>query len=306
MSAVSVGADRSPAAGPSAAELERIEHQIREALRSGGQSQLRTLAWGEIGPVLGWPAERPEFALKRLPPFDSRASYDAFAGVLEDYVAALAARGLECVPTTTAIVEGDARFVGYVVQPLLSSECLCPALLRAGDAVIGHPLLDAVVEADLTIPGPGLALDGQLSNFAWTGDRLLYLDVTTPLLFDDAGRLRMDMGLLLRSLPAVLRPAVRRWIVPDLLRRFRDPRAVVLDMLGNLLKERLDAWVPAAIAASAGRVDPPLSVEEVRRSYRSDARLWEVLLRLRRLDRTWQQRIRRREYAFLLPGAIER
>ena len=44
----------------------------------------------------------------------------------------------------------------------------------------------------------------------------------------------------------------------------------------------------------------------MRRVYASDARLWEVLLRLRRLDRAWQRRVRRREYPFLLPGRIDR
>jgi len=44
----------------------------------------------------------------------------------------------------------------------------------------------------------------------------------------------------------------------------------------------------------------------VRRYYRSDARLWELMLRLRRADRWWQRRIRRRTYPFLLPGHIER
>ena len=32
----------------------------------------------------------------------------------------------------------------------------------------------------------------------------------------------------------------------------------------------------------------------------------ELLQRLRRLDRAWQRRVRRRVYPFLLPGRIER
>ncbi len=305
MSAAQPDASRA-AGGPTAADLADVERQVRAALRSGDQSALRALAWGEIGPVLGWPAARPAFALKRLPPFSGRDACDGFAAVLRDYVSALASRGLECVPTEVGVLEGEHQVIGYVVQPLLPAGCLAPEILRAGDPAAGHPMLEAIVEADLTIPGPGLALDGQVSNFAWVDGRLVYLDLTTPLIFDDDGRLRMDMDLMLRALPALLRPAVRRWVVPDLLRRFRDPRSVVLDMLGNLLKERLDAWVPAVLDATAGRAVPALTADEVQRSYRSDARLWEVLLRLRRLDRTWQQRVRRREYPFLLPGAIER
>lgn len=292
--------------GPDAAELQELECHVRAALRSGDQSALRTLGWGEVGPVLGWPAERPEFALKRLPPFASRGACEAFALVLRDYLAALAAHGLECVPTEVRVVDDADRTIGYVIQPRLPQDYLAAELLRAADPAAGHPVIEAIVDADITIPRSLLALDGQASNYAWVDGRLLYVDLTTPLLFDDAGRLRMDIDLLLGSLPAVLRPAVRRWVVPGLLRRFRDPRAVLVDMLGNLLKERLDAWLPVAIAATAGRVDPPLTVEEVRRSYRSDALLWEVLLRLRRIDRGWQHHMRRREYPYLLPGRIER
>ena len=49
-----------------------------------------------------------------------------------------------------------------------------------------------------------------------------------------------------------------------------------------------------------------ISEEEVRRYYRSDARLWEALLRLRRLDRAWCRHVRRRTYPFLLPAKVER
>ena len=49
-----------------------------------------------------------------------------------------------------------------------------------------------------------------------------------------------------------------------------------------------------------------ISLREVDRYYESDAYLWEFLQRLRRADRFWQRRVRRRTYQFLLPGRIER
>ena len=53
-------------------------------------------------------------------------------------------------------------------------------------------------------------------------------------------------------------------------------------------------------------VSPAVTEDEVRSYYRSDARLWEVMLRLRRADRWWQATVRRRPYPFLLPGPIAR
>jgi hypothetical protein len=72
------------------------------------------------------------------------------------------------------------------------------------------------------------------------------------------------------------------------------------------VKERLERWLPAFLEESNARVRPALSQEEVRRYYAADARTWALLQRLRRLDRAWQRRVRRRPYPFLLPGRIER
>jgi hypothetical protein len=44
----------------------------------------------------------------------------------------------------------------------------------------------------------------------------------------------------------------------------------------------------------------------VRRDYRSDARMWSLMQSVRRADRWWQRRVRRRQYGFLLPEGIER
>ena len=59
-------------------------------------------------------------------------------------------------------------------------------------------------------------------------------------------------------------------------------------------------------ARSIPRFTPPITLSEVRRYYRGDARTWAQLLRLRRADRFWQRKVRRRAYPFLLPGRIER
>ena len=60
------------------------------------------------------------------------------------------------------------------------------------------------------------------------------------------------------------------------------------------------------LAAANQHLDAPLTGEEARRYYRRDAMMWALLQRLRRADRWWQRRIRRRRYPFLLPGRIER
>ncbi|MGZ5315690.1 MAG: DUF6206 family protein [Solirubrobacterales bacterium] len=289
------------------AELVRLEELVASSFASGRTDELPVLGYGEISLVLGWPPERPAFACKRLPPFPSAERFAAYRATLEDYLAALAAAGVRVVDTRLRGVEGaDGSVAGYVVQPVLPQEDLVPTVLRRSDPGQGHPLVEAVVGTTASAVGPHLGLDAQLSNWTWRGGELVYIDVSTPLIWSAEGRSRLDLDLLARAYPAALRPPLRRFVAPGILDTYRDLRRVFLDLAGNMLKERLDPWLPAFLAEANGRIDEPIGAEEVRRNYRSDARLWAALLAIRRLDRLWRQRVRRRPYPFLLPGRIER
>ena len=170
----------------------------------------------------------------------------------------------------------------------------------------GAATIHALVTAITTCAGPRLGLDGQLSNWVVVGDALRYLDVSTPLIRDEAGRERLDLGLFISSLPWALRPLVRRFMLRGILEKYYQPRGVVIDLLGNLYKERLGELVPGFIAAANPHFDVPITAAEVRRYYQRDARTWAGLQLMRRTDRAWQRRVRRRQYPFLLPGSIDR
>ena len=116
----------------------------------------------------------------------------------------------------------------------------------------------------------------------------------------------LDTGIFLASLPWLLRAPVRRFVLPGILERYHQPRTAVLDLAANLIKEQLADKIGMVLAAANDRLDPPLSEHEVRSDYRSDARTWALLQSVRRADRTWQQRVRRRSYPFLLPARIGR
>ena len=139
-------------------------------------------------------------------------------------------------------------------------------------------------------------------------DLLQHLDVTTPLLRDGAGRDRIDAELFLAALPRPLRGVVRRHLLRSITGVYFDRRLAALDFLGNLIKERLAEHVAAGVEVATRLLAPGAAITagEVRRYYARDARLWALLLGLRRADRFWQLRVRRRSYPFLLPGKIER
>ncbi len=126
------------------------------------------------------------------------------------------------------------------------------------------------------------------------------------MLWDQDGRPLLDVSLLTQALPWVARGPLTRFVVPGILDTYRDLRKVYLDLTGNLIKQQLEAWIPAFLDAIEAHLERRLTEPEVRRYYRSDARLWALLLRVRRIDRAWQRRVRRRVYPVLLPKRIER
>jgi hypothetical protein len=288
-------------------ELLELDDLVVAALGAGHEADLAVLGYGEVSLVLGWPPPDPRWACKRLPAFPSRERFEAYRRLLGEYLDTLRHAGIEPVATELMAVDrGEGAVVGYAVQPVLAPETLAPAVLLRTDPERGHPLVGAIVDAAARAVTPRVGLDAQLANWAWDDGTLTYLDVTTPLLWSAEGRPLLDVDLLLRPLPALLRPAVRRFVVPGILDTYRDLRKVAFDLCGNLIKQRLDGWLPAFLAAVNRRIDPPMTEQDVRRYYRSDARLWGVLLRIRRLDRAWQRHVRRRSYPFLLPQRIER
>jgi hypothetical protein len=280
---------------------------VETALRAGDESALPTLGYGEISLVLGWPPESPRFACKRLPVFPTCDRFDAYVGTLDAYLDALRQAGVRVVDTELRPVShDDGTVAGYVVQPVLPVDNLAPAVLAREDPDGGHPLVGAVVDTAAGTVSRTVGLDAQLANWTWDESGLTYIDVSTPLLWSEDGRPLLDLELLSRALPWVLRGALRRLVVPRIIETYRDLRKVYFDLCGNLIKQRLDRWLPAFLNQVGRHLERPLTAEEVHRYYRSDARLWAMLLRIRRLDRAWQLRLRHRPYPFLLPKQIER
>jgi len=290
----------------STGELREVEASFRTALAGGGHAGLRILGYGEISTVVAVESASERLALKRLPPFDGEERFHAYRALFGEYLEELRSAGLRVVPSRLQSVAADGALVGYCVQPVLPSAALGPRLLSGAGAQEAVTLATEIVERILRTVAPHRGLDGQLSNWAKVAGEWLYLDVTTPLLRDAEGADRLDAELFLASLPAVMRAAVRRFLLRSITGTYFDPRRVVVDFLANFVKERLKHLLPALVRAVGPRLVPAVDEDEVLTYYRRDARMWAALLTLRRLDRFWQLRVRRRPYPFLLPGPVER
>lgn len=292
-------------------ELEALEAQVIAALASGDPSALNILGYGEISSVLRLDTASGPAAAKRLPPFADDAAVARYREAFERYLATLEEGGVTVAPSTLHVLPHPAggRTV-WCVQPLLDGERLGPRALAAAARAEGDDAavaaFDQMLQPALTCVSPRCGLDGQASNWVLTDEGPRYLDVTTPMLRDDARREALDPELFLASLPWALRGLVRRFMLGGILDKYYDVRGVAVDLLGNLVKEGLSERLPALIAHTNAALGSDISEAEVRAYYRSDARMWALLQRLRRADRWWQRAVRRRPYPFLLPGRIER
>ncbi|MBI2168829.1 MAG: hypothetical protein HYU28_04905 [Actinobacteria bacterium] len=288
------------------AALLRLDAEVEDALRTGDESTLRVLGFGEISLVLGWPADEPGLAVKRSPATTDEPAR-AYADLFDRYLKELAERGVDVVDTELMRIDrDDGSVVLYSIQELLDSATLATEFLKTASPADVARVFEGVRDATLAVCDPILGLDSQISNWAVQDGHLRYFDVTTPFMADADGCPLLDVEPFLKALPAVLRPALRRFVLPDVIARYHRGRDVLLDFVANLQRFGFADLQPAALEVVNQKIDPPVGLDEARRYYKSDARLWSFMLRVRRLDRGWQRHVRRRPYPFLLPRESER
>lgn len=287
--------------------LDDLETQVSTALHRGDGAGLDVLGYGEVTLVLRLSTDRGTYACKRLPVFPDEARYQKYRQSLEDYLAGLDRADLRVAETVLwCRPHPSGGIVAYCVQPELPAERLCNRLLHSQDETWARDFFARLLDAVDRVVTPVFGLDSQAANWVDLDGDLVYLDVTTPLMRAGDGSELLDVRLFFTSLPWVLRDAVRLTTSKAIFDKFYSPRGVVLDFLGNLHKEGLGRLVPALVALANERLDEPLTVGQVEAYYRSDARTWQLVQQLRRIDRSWQRQVRRRPYPFLLPPAIAR
>jgi hypothetical protein len=280
-------------------DLEKLDAAVEAAVRAGDAGSLRVLGYGEMTLVLGWPPESPEIAVKRLPPFRDRAQLERYRSLIGHYVDELERRGVAVLPTEVVCTE-DSGPHAYLIQPLVPRDALLDRVLESAEDARGAALLRTLVDRVTKAVDDRVGLDAQVANWAVAGDELADLDISTPLMRSDHGRDLLDLSLFLSVYPAGLRRPLLR-IAHEVMGQYHDPRLVLVDVASNLVKERLEHWLPALLDAANEHVAPAICEAEVRAYFARDKRLWLLMQRLRRADRAWQRRVRRRAYPFLLP-----
>ena len=290
-------------------DLAELERRFQAAFRSGSDAPLEVIGYGEISSVVRWKGDTGPVAAKRLPNYVTREARRQHRALMVEYIAALDERGLTVLPTEFYELDAaDGSFVLYAVQALIASECLAVSVLRHASPEEGEALLRSIITRAAAVAGePRYGLDVQLANWVVVEGQLDYFDISTPFIREvDTGISRLDTSIFVVSLPWLLRWPVQRFLAEDIVAQFFDLRTTLIDAIANLRKERLDEWMEKAIEIAGTYLDEPIRLDEVDRYYSKDRRLWTVLQWLRRADRWWQLRVRRRPYPVLLPGRIDR
>lgn len=289
-------------------EIEALEVQLDQAVRTEHTEDLVVIGYGEITIAVKLSTPRGDFVCKRLAPLSSQAVAERWASLIESYIEQLGANGIDVVETDIPVLESSTGHVLYCVQPLLSPGTIGPDFLHDKTAEDAMPYVRQIFERIRASVSPVLAPDGQLSNWAFVGDRLRYLDVGTPFLRDEGGNELCDFKEVTQALPAPVRPIVNRFLLRGILDNYHSTRGQAMDFLGNLIKEGLAEIFPPLIplANEVFDLSPEITEKEVRAHYKSDAQTYAFIQSARRVDRWFHRNILRRPYPYLLPPRIDR
>ena len=302
-------------------KLLAFENQLNPLSPEGGEIPAEVLGYGEISAILKI-SGMPDIAFKRLPPFANNAQRDDYQQGVIRYCHELKNRfdidvvEFEFCPLNN--VKGES--ILYMAQPCLDGDGFGNAQVAALSGSDLMECISPVIDTYLHIAkiqgekdGFKLGIDGQISNwhFRPLAQKPRYVDISTPFLRQN-GKEVMDPELFLQAVPKLLSGLVKKLFLQEVLDRYYDMRAVLIDLLANLHKEQQAEKIDLLVLLINQKISEqgvnikPITRKEVDDYYKSDARIWRLFLALRRLDRFVTTKFLRRTYNFILPGAIQR
>jgi hypothetical protein len=281
-------------------DVQAIEAVMRRAIDERRPDLLHIIGNGELTIAIRWDQGDSPCVIKRVPPFPTRAAADEYCGFVRQSIDDMTSRGVSCVATGMHTLDrADGSAVVYHCQPLLASEMLGDQILQRTQPDAELPLLTAVVDHVVRVVGDGIPMDSQFANWYWFEDRPWQLDLSTPLMLKPSGDICFDTTGFVREYPTL----VRRIVYKELMKvapGFADVEWVLTDLMVQLYRNGLDAWCAPVAAAAHTRHGIELSPARAKERFDADAKFFPNLLRLKRLQRSWMQRTRRR-YDTLLP-----
>jgi hypothetical protein len=280
-------------------DLEKVEHLVRRAIDEHRDDLLDVVGYGEFSLALRWPVDAADIVVKRVPPFASPDHAAEYRRITRAYIDTIEAAGVACVTTELLQLDRpDGKSVVFHCQPLLDRGQLVSNVLRASAPDPGHPVVTAVVNAVAKVVGPGVAFDGQCSNWGWVDDRVWHLDFSTPFLLGDDFNVQFEQSGFELEYPAFVRGLAdreaRKWLP-----KYTELDFVLADVVALLHREHLEAWCPAFAQVIRDELGITIDLAQAEKNYKSDARLYPFMHRLRKLQRFWLQHTGRKYESLL-------
>lgn len=296
--------------------IEEFEKGLDPENLDASPVEAHVLGYGEISTVFQIHG-LDNVACKRMPLFARQSEAEAYNQIYLNYCTYLEEAGLMLTKSNTEIFDLPGKPVTlYIIQDRLSAEEFAHKLIHSVPDQPAVAMIHAIIREIRKVwdynqkkkPGLEVALDGQLSNWVRNGDQFIYIDTSTPL-FKIDGVEQLDPELFLKSAPSFLRWFIRWFFLQDVMDRYYNFRAVLLDLAGNLYKEQRQDLIPAVldvINQQLGEKEKPINEKEVEKYYKEDKLIWTLFLSFRRLDRWIKTKLFRQSYEYILPGKIKR
>ncbi|TXT58084.1 MAG: hypothetical protein BAJALOKI1v1_1760005 [Promethearchaeota archaeon] len=310
--------------------LKKFEQTLDTVHPERGKIPIEILGYGEISLVFSIKGQN--IAYKRIPIFDDEIQVKRHIWAYNMYNQLLQKIGLILPEYDVAFFkdkQGKIQF--YCIQEMIAVESVGNIIIHNISVeevkllvLLALREMKKVWDFNLQSKTFEIALDGQISNFAVLNydsqnstieenTKLQYLDTSTPL-FRVNGKEAMEPELLLKSAPSFLRWLLKTLFLQDTVDRYYDFRRVIIDLIANFYKEQLPHLIPSLIdlanqflqeEASEHKLSP-IEGGEIYEYYKSDANMWDIFQRVRKLDRWIHTKILRKKYPFYLPADIQR
>ncbi len=293
-------------------ETELIPHDL-----SRSSVPAKIIGFGEISAIFQIGGEE-NIIYKRIPIFPDFKTAESYKQMYFEYCSLLRQAGINLPQDDAVIVEVPGHPVAiYFAQQRIGDHFFCHNLINTLEQADRTRMLEEIMSALTCIwnfnqeqlPLFEIAIDCQLSNWAWVGekaDRKLFLvDTSTPFIRKN-GVEQLSVELLLQSVPVYIRWLVRRLDLDDVIGRYYDRRKVVIDLVANLYKEQRPDLIPWFLEIVNKYLAQVLSQKEIDTYYKEDKMIWNLFSGLRKAERFITVYLLRKRYEFILPGAIKR
>lgn len=304
---------------------------------------LKILGYGEISTVMqamhGSSIDRSfaqvkvqqsDWVWKRMPPVDTIEDVTALQRAYHEYREILVEKiGIQVPLQQFKYFDNGGWFTVYAGQKKINPQMVGNVMIKRLDKHNAAALFNKILSElrkwhnfNMSDSSLKAGIDGQISNWVvtskegalthvGTSDTLQFIDTSTPL-YRINGTEQLNAEVFLKNTPRFLRAIIRALFLQGVLDRYYDLRAVVIDCIANLYKEKREDLIPSFIISAnyffstLDEAIKPVTVHEVAQYYKGDAFIWRLFQTARRVDKFITETILRKKYMYRLPAKIDR